>query len=342
MNEKGCILVSGGLGYIGSHTVVALLEQGYEVVIVDNLSNSRRDILRLIKRLTGTEPAFYEVDCADRTAMAKVFDDVFAIDGIIHFAAHKAVGESVQKPLLYYRNNIDALLTLLEFAQTLGIPNFVFSSSATVYGAPDQLPVTEDMPVAAPQSPYGATKIFAEQILQSVATAFPEFRCLALRYFNPIGAHPSGFLGELPQGIPNNLLPYITQAAIGVLKELTIFGSDYPTPDGTPLRDYFHVCDLARAHVLALEFLEQGRSAKNMEYVNVGAGRGVSVLEIVETFERVTGQKVPYRIGARRAGDVPAIWADTAKAHRLLAWEPEFTLEDALRDAWRWEQTLRS
>lgn len=342
MNEKGCILVSGGLGYIGSHTVVALLEQGYEVVIVDNLSNSRRDILRLIKRLTGTEPAFYEVDCADRTAMAKVFDDVFTIDGIIHFAAHKAVGESVQKPLRYYRNNLDALLTLLEFAQTLGILNFVFSSSATVYGAPEQLPVTEDIPVAAPQSPYGATKIFAEEILQSVATAFPEFHCLALRYFNPIGAHPSGFLGELPQGIPNNLLPYITQAAIGVLKELTIFGSDYPTPDGTPLRDYFHVCDLARAHVLALEFLEQGCSAKNMEYVNVGAGRGVSVLEIVETFERVTAQKVPYRIGARRAGDVPAIWADTAKAHRLLAWEPEFTLEDALRDAWRWEQTLRS
>ena len=342
MNEKGCILVSGGLGYIGSHTVVALLEQGYEVVIVDKLSNSRRDVLRLIKRLTGTEPTFYEVDCADRTAMAKVFDDVFAIDGIIHFAAHKAVGESVQKPLLYYRNNIDALLTLLEFAQTLGIPNFVFSSSATVYGAPDQLPVTEDMPVAAPQSPYGATKIFAEQILQSVANAFPEFRCLALRYFNPIGAHPSGFLGELPQGIPNNLLPYITQAVSGVLQELTIFGSDYPTPDGTALRDYFHVCDLARAHVLALEFLEQGRSAKNMEYVNVGAGHGVSVLEIVQTFERVTGQKVPYRIGARRAGDVPAIWADTAKAHRLLGWEPEFTLEDALRDAWRWEQTLRT
>ena len=204
------------------------------------------------------------------------------------------------------------------------------------------MPVTEDIPVAAPQSPYGATKIFAEEILQSVANAFPEFRCLALRYFNPIGAHPSGFLGELPQGIPNNLLPYITQAVSGVLQELTIFGSDYPTPDGTALRDYFHVCDLARAHVLALEFLEQGRSAKNMEYVNVGAGRGVSVLEIVETFERVTGQKVPYRIGARRAGDVPAIWADTAKAHRLLGWEPEFTLEDALRDAWRWEQTLRS
>lgn len=341
MNEKGCILVTGGLGYIGSHTVVALQERGYEVVIVDNLANSRTDVLRLIKRLTGTEPQFYQADCTNREEMARVFDDVFTIDGIIHFAAHKAVGESVTHPLKYYRNNMDGLLTLLEFAQAFGIQNFVFSSSATVYGAPTALPVTEQTPLAEPASPYGATKLFAEQILQSVANAYKEFRCLALRYFNPIGAHPSGFLGEFPQGVPNNLLPYITQTVSGVLRELTIYGSDYPTPDGTPLRDYFHVCDLARAHVLALEYLERTEDNVGLQFVNIGAGRGVSVLEIVETFERVTGKHVPYRIGARRQGDVPEVWADIKKAWRLLGWKPEFTLEDALRDAWKWEQTIR-
>ena len=341
MDEKGCILVTGGLGYIGSHTVVALQQQGYEVVVVDNLSNSRPEVLRLIKRISGVEPQFFQADCANREELGRVFDEVFTIDGIIHFAAHKAVGESVRQPLKYYRNNLDGLLTVLEMAQTFGIANFVFSSSATVYGEPTQLPVTEATPRAVPTSPYGATKIMAEEILQSVATAYKEFRCLALRYFNPIGAHPSGFLGEFPQGVPNNLLPYITQTACGVLPELTIFGSDYPTPDGTPLRDYFHVCDLARAHVLALEFLERTQREENMDFVNIGAGRGISVLEIVDTFERVTGRHVQYRLGARRPGDVAEVWADTSKAWRLLGWRPEFSLEDALRDAWRWEERLR-
>lgn len=341
MNEKGCILVTGGLGYIGSHTVVALQERGYEVVIVDNLANSRTDVLRLIKRLTGTEPQFYQADCTNCEEMARVFDDVFTIDGIIHFAAHKAVGESVTHPLKYYRNNMDGLLTLLEFAQAFGIQNFVFSSSATVYGAPTALPVTEQTPLAEPASPYGATKLFAEQILQSVANAYKEFRCLSLRYFNPIGAHPSGLLGEFPQGVPNNLLPYITQTVSGVLRELTVYGSDYPTPDGTPLRDYLHVCDLARAHVLALEYLERTQDEVGLQFVNIGAGRGVSVLEIIETFEQVTGKHVPYRMGPRRSGDVAEIWADIKKAWRLLGWKPEYSLEDALRDAWKWEQTIR-
>lgn len=341
MNEKGCILVTGGLGYIGSHTVVALQERGYEVVVVDNLSNSRLDVLRLIKRLSGTEPQFYQADCTNREEIARVFDDVFTIDGIIHFAAHKAVGESVEKPLKYYRNNIDGLLTILEFAQAFGIQNFVFSSSATVYGTASTFPVTEQTPLSAPTSPYGATKLFAEQILQSVANAYKEFRCLSLRYFNPIGAHPSGLLGEFPQGVPNNLLPYITQTVSGVLRELTVYGSDYPTPDGTPLRDYLHVCDLARAHVLALEYLERTQDEVGLQFVNIGAGRGVSVLEIIETFEQVTGKHVPYRIGPRRSGDVAEIWADIKKAWRLLGWKPEYSLEDALRDAWKWEQTIR-
>lgn len=341
MEEKGCILVTGGLGYIGSHTVVALQEKGYEVVVVDNLSNARIEVLQLIKRISGIEPQFYQADCADRAAIAHVFDDLFTIDGIIHFAAYGVEEELVENPLKIYRNNVDSLLTILEFAQAFGIPNFVLSSSASVYPVSTASPITELSPIALPHSSVGLTKVFAEQLLQSVACTYKEFRCVALRYYYPIGAHPSGFLGEFPPRIPQHIMHEILPIACYHNAELTIHGSDYPTPDGTQQWDFFHVCDLARAHVLALEYLERTQDEVGIQYVNVGAGRGTSVLELIENFEAITGKHIPYRIDAKRIGEAAELWLDTKKAWRLLGWKPEYDLVDTLRDAWKWEERIR-
>lgn len=335
------ILITGGLGYIGSHTALQLIAQGYAPVIVDNLCNTDPATLDRIEAISGVRPPLYAVDCRDISAMENLFREHPNLGGVIHFAALKAVGESVENPLVYYRNNLDSLLTLLELSIRFGVPRFVFSSSATVYGQPTELPVNEESPLCPPQSPYGATKLMAEQILTDVVRAHRGVRVVALRYFNPIGAHPSGRLGELPRGVPNNLLPYITQTARGVREQLQIFGSDYNTPDGTALRDYFHVMDLARAHTLSLDFMKgETAGGGRVQFINVGAGRPVSVLEIVQGFERVNGVKVPYRLAARRAGDVEAVWADTTLAERTLGWKPNYTLEDALHHAWLWEQHL--
>lgn len=334
------ILVTGGLGYIGSHTVVSLIEQGYKPVIVDNLANTSRNVLDRITRITGEEVPYYEIDCANLTALREVFKQHHAISGAIHFAALKAVGESVEKPIDYYENNLGSLLTLLRCMVEFKTPYLVFSSSATVYGQPAKLPATEESPLQPPESPYGATKSIAELIIRDAVHAYPTLRTLALRYFNPIGAHPSGLLGELPQGVPNNLLPYVTQTAMGIRKELRIWGHDYNTPDRTALRDYFHVCDLARAHVLAFAAMRDGKIKEPLDFINIGAGDPVSVLEIVQTFQEVNGVKVPYILAERRAGDIEAIWADTEKAKKLLGWKPAYSLRDALLHAWSWEKHL--
>jgi len=336
------VLVTGGLGFIGSHTVVELQKKDYDVVVVDNLSNSRIDVLDGIEKITGKKPEFEQIDLREKTKVADFFKRHNDITGIIHFAASKAVGESVEKPLLYYENNIGTLVYLLQEMQKNGITNFIFSSSCTVYGQPDNLPITEEAPVKPALSPYGNTKQIGEEIIKDTSKAYPDFKAIALRYFNPIGAHPSAHIGELPIGVPQNLIPFVTQTAAGIRKELSVFGDDYPTPDGTAIRDYIHVVDLAQSHVVALERLINNRQKNNFEVFNIGTGRGSSVMEIIKTFEAVNGVKLNYKIVGRREGDVVAVWADTNLAGKELGWQSKLTMEDALRDAWKWQQKLQA
>lgn len=333
------ILVTGGMGYIGSHTTVELQAVGYEVIIVDNLSNSNREVLNGIKAISGIEPTFYEADCNDKEAMCEIYDR-HRPDGIIHFAASKAVGESVQKPLLYYRNNILSLIVQLELMKEFEVKGIVFSSSCTVYGQPEQLPVTEEAPILPATSPYGNTKQINEEIIRDTIHSGVEYRAILLRYFNPIGAHPSAEIGELPLGVPQNLIPYLTQTAAGIRKELTVFGDDYNTPDGSCIRDYIHVVDLAKAHVVAMDRLLEAKAEEPLEVFNIGTGRGASVLELIETFERATGVPVPHKIGPRREGDIEQVWADPHKANNQLGWKATSTLEEALKSAWDWQKKL--
>ncbi|MCS6794424.1 MAG: UDP-glucose 4-epimerase GalE [Raineya sp.] len=334
------ILVTGGLGFIGSHTVVALAEQGFTPIIVDNLSNSEFFIKERIEQIIGKAVKFYETDCNDLQAMEKIFQEN-ALQGIIHFAAYKAVGESVAEPLKYYENNLFSLINLLKLMQKYAVQKLVFSSSCTVYGQAEKLPVDESTPTLPAFSPYGNTKQIGEEILQDVVRSNADLQIISLRYFNPIGAHPSALIGELPRGVPNNLVPYITQTAIGKRSILNVFGNDYPTPDGTCIRDFIHVCDLAEAHVKALEFLQQ-QNGSFIDFINIGTGKGNSVLEVIKTFEQVSGKKLPYQFVPRRSGDVTAIYADVSKAEKVLGWKAKRTLADALADAWRWEQTIRT
>lgn len=336
----GLVLVTGGTGYIGSHTVVELINSGFSVVVVDNLSNSSAESIDGIERITGVRPAFVEADCADYNQMATVFATYPNIDSAIHFAALKAVGESVSKPLEYYQNNIVSLINLLALMGNQG-GNIVFSSSCTVYGQPDVLPVTEQAPYKPALSPYGNTKKIAEDILCDTVYANSKLKVIALRYFNPIGAHPSAEIGELPLGKPDNLVPFITQTAAGVREKLQVFGNDYNTPDGTALRDYFHVTDLAKAHVAALKRMLEGRSQKGFETFNVGAGNPVSVLDIIKSFEKVSGVKLNYELVGRREGDIEKVWADTTVAQRELGWKVESSLDEALLSAWKWEKKVR-
>ena len=324
------VLVAGGAGYIGSHTVVELIKAGHEAVIVDDLSNAKADVIDRIQTITGVSPAFYEMDCKDNEALRKVFTE-HKIDAIIHFAAFKAVGESVQKPLQYYRNNLDTALSLLEVMEEFGCKKFIFSSSATVYGPDNVHPYKEDMLAIQSSSPYGWTKVMIERILTDYVTAHPDFCAVLLRYFNPIGAHESGLLGDDPNGIPNNLMPYIGRVAAGQLEKLTIFGDDYPTPDGTCQRDYLHVVDLAVGHLKAIEF---AKDHEGVEAINLGTGNGISVLDLVHAFNKANDMELPYVIGPRRDGDLPAFWADATKAKELLGWEATHTLEDMCRSSW--------
>ncbi len=324
------VLVSGGVGYIGSHTVVELLHAGHNVTIVDDLSNARADVIDRIETITGKRPAFFPLDCKDGAGLRKVFSTE-QFDAVIHFAAYKAVGESVRKPLPYYRNNLDSTMTLLEVMEEFGCKKFVFSSSATVYGPCNPHPYREEMPALQSSSPYGWTKVMNERILTDYVTAHPDFCAVLLRYFNPIGAHPSGLLGDDPNGIPNNLMPYICRVAAGQLEKLTIFGGDYPTPDGTCQRDYLHVVDLAVGHLKALEYAAQH---EGVEAINLGTGNGISVLELVHAFEAANDMQLPHVIGPRREGDLPAFWADAAKAQRLLGWRATHTVEDMCHSAW--------
>ena len=340
---KQTILVTGGTGFIGSHTSVELIEAGYEVVIVDNLSNSKIEVLDGIEKITGVRPAFEQVDLCNYEAAEEVFRKYPKIEGIIHFAASKAVGESVQKPLMYYRNNIVSLLNLLELMPKYNVKGIIFSSSCTVYGQPnpENLPVTEDAPHQKATSPYGNTKEINEQIILDYIHSGADIKSIILRYFNPIGAHPSALIGELPNGVPNNLIPFVTQTAMGIRKELTIFGHDYNTPDGTCIRDYIYVVDLAKAHVAAMaRVLDQ--DADKIEYFNIGTGSGNSTKEIVETFEKATGVKVNWKYGLRREGDIEKIWGDCTKANTVLGWKADTPLGDVLATAWKWQEKLRA
>lgn len=335
------ILVTGGAGYIGSHTVVELAQAGYEPVIIDNFSNSRESVLDGLKAILDHEVRYYDVNCANADALRWVLKQEKDIAGVIHFAAFKAVGESVQKPLAYFQNNVGSLLTLLQVMPEFGIKNLVFSSSCTVYGNPDALPVTEATPTKPATSPYGRTKQMCEDIVHDVAGASSnQLRTILLRYFNPIGAHESAKIGELPLGTPNNLVPFITQTAAGIREKLTIFGNDYDTPDGTNVRDYIHVVDLARAHIVAVQRLLDKKASETVETFNVGTGHGNTVLEVVQTFEKASGQKLNYAIGPRRPGDVPAIYADATKAETVLGFKTTTSLFDSLASAWKWQQTL--
>jgi UDP-glucose 4-epimerase len=334
------ILLTGGAGYIGSHTAVELQNSDYEVVIVDNLSNSKADVIDRISRITGIRPTFIQADCTDNAAMKKIFETYPGIEGIIHFAANKAVGESVEKPLLYYRNNIDSLLTLLELMPQYGVKGIVFSSSCTVYGQPEKLPVNEQAPIQPALSPYGNTKQINEEIIRDLIHSGAPYKSIILRYFNPIGAHPSAEIGELPNGVPQNLVPFLTQAAIGIRKELSVFGNDYNTPDGSCIRDYIHVVDLAKAHVVAVNRTLKETSCEKLEYYNLGTGKGVSVLELINAFEKATGVKIPYKIVGRREGDIEQIWADPYRANEILQWKALETIEDTLRSAWKWQQKI--
>ena len=335
------ILVTGGTGYIGSHTVVELQNSGFDVVIVDNLSNSKIEVLDNIEKITGIRPQFEKFDLADEKLTDEFFRKYTDVEAVIHFAAYKAVGESVQKPLMYYRNNLNSLMNILAGMKDHGVKHMVFSSSCTVYGQPDELPVTEETPRKEAESPYGNTKAVSEDIMRDMAKVNEELNLIALRYFNPIGAHESALIGELPVGVPNNLVPYITQTAAGIREELSIFGDDYDTPDGTAIRDFINVVDLAKAHVVAINRLLDGKNKKNYEYFNVGTGEGVSVMQLVKTFIKVTGVDLKYKIVGRREGDIEKIWADTSYANKELGWKAEKTLEETLLSAWNWEKRLR-
>lgn len=339
---KRKILVTGGTGYIGSHTAVELIVDGFDVVIVDNLYNSDIAVLEGIKAITGIKPAFYNYDICDATKLSEIFTNESRIDAIIHFAAYKAVGESVKKPLDYYRNNLISLINLLDIMERHSTPVMVFSSSCTVYGQPDSLPVTEASPVKEATSPYGYTKQAGEIIIRDTMASRPDHKAISLRYFNPIGAHPTAYIGELPRGVPENLVPFITQTAIGLHDKLKVFGNDYDTPDGSCIRDYLHVVDLAKAHVVALKRLLDGNNRENYEVFNLGTGKGVSVFEAIAAFERATGVKVNYRVTDRRAGDIEKIWADPSLANRELRWKTEITLDEAMETAWRWEKKIRN
>ena len=339
MKER--ILVTGGTGYIGSHTVVELQNSGYEVVIVDNLSNSRADVVDHIEQITGIRPAFEKVDCLDYAALDGVFAKYPGIKGIIHFAASKAVGESVQKPLLYYRNNIVSLINLLELMPKHEVKGIIFSSSCTVYGQPDKLPVTEEAPIKKAESPYGNTKQINEEIIHDTIASGVPVQAILLRYFNPIGAHPTALIGELPNGVPQNLIPYLTQTAMGIREKLSVFGDDYNTPDGSCIRDYIYVVDLAKAHVTAMNRILEDKQKSKVEVFNIGTGRGLSVLELIKAFEAATGVKLNYQIVGRRAGDIEQVWADPTYANEELGWKDETPIEETLRSAWNWQLYLR-
>lgn len=332
------ILVTGGTGYIGSHTVVALQKEGFDVVIVDDLSNSQIEVLDGIEKISGIRPMFHQFNLCDENALTEFFSRHNDISAIIHFAASKAVGESVEKPLLYYRNNLFSLIFLLEAMKRLGIADIVFSSSCTVYGQPDRLPVTEQTPFKPAESPYGNTKQICEEILRDTCKVTPAINAISLRYFNPVGAHESAAIGELPLGVPANLVPFITQTAAGIRKELLVFGNDYDTPDGSAVRDYIHVTDLAEAHVVAVKRLAAKKQKSNFEFFNIGTGKGMTVLELIKTFERVNNVSLNYKIVDRRPGDVEKIYADTTFANQELGWKARLTAEDMMRSAWKWQQ----
>ena len=338
---KPRILVTGGTGYIGSHTVVELQKAGYPVVIIDNLSNSNANVVDGIERITGIRPDFVEADCTDINALRKLFNDYPGIKGIINFAASKAVGESMHKPVLYYRNNLNTLMNLLDVMAEKDVDGIVFSSSCTVYGEPDVNPVTEESPIKKATSPYGNTKQIAEDIITDVINAGAPFKSVLLRYFNPVGAHPSAEIGELPNGVPQNLVPYLTQTAMGIRKELSVFGDDYNTPDGSCIRDYIDVVDLAKAHVIAIERMLDNKSDEKIEIFNLGTGNGVSVLGLINAFEKATGVKVPYKIAPRREGDIEKVWANPARANNVLGWVADTPIEDTMRNAWAWQVKLR-
>lgn len=335
------VLVTGGLGFIGSHTVVELHNAGFEPLIVDNLSNSSIDVLDRIAAIIGYKPAFEQMDLREKVAVNQLFHKHTDINGVIHFAASKAVGESVENPLLYYENNINALVYILQELQKKQSANFIFSSSCTVYGQAEKMPITEDASVQPAMSPYGNTKQIGEEIITDVAKV-SNIKSILLRYFNPIGAHPSAEIGELPIGVPQNLVPFITQTGIGLRQELSVYGDDYPTPDGTAIRDYIHVVDLAKAHVVALQRLVENKNIEKVETFNLGTGTGSSVLEVIKTFEKVSGKKLPYKIVGRREGDITSAYANTDKANNVLGWKAQSTLEESLASAWKWEQKIRS
>lgn len=341
---KETILVTGGTGFIGSHTTVELIQNGYNVVIVDNLSNSNASVVDGIEKITGVRPEFEKVDCCDYAAMENVFEKHKGISGIIHFAASKAVGESVQKPLLYYRNNINSLINLLELMPKYGVKGIIFSSSCTVYGQPsaENLPVTEEAPMQKALSPYGNTKQVNEEIIQDYIHSGAPIKSIILRYFNPIGSHPSALIGELPNGVPMNLIPFVTQTAIGIRKELKIFGNDYNTLDGTCIRDYIDIMDLAKAHVKAMERILNENGTDPVEVFNIGTGNGLSTLQIVEGFEKATGVKLNWHYAPRREGDIEKVWANPHKANTVLGWKASVDIEDTLRSAWKWQQKLRA
>jgi UDP-glucose 4-epimerase len=338
---EGKVLVTGGTGYIGSHTAVELIQEGFQVVIIDNLSNSEIQVLDGIEKITGIRPEFYQEDLCNRQKLSDIFKKEKNIQSVVHFAAYKAVGESTEKPLMYYRNNLVSTLNLLDCMVENDVKFLVFSSSCTVYGQPDKLPVDEEAPVKEPMSTYGSTKQVAERIIADTAKAVDDLSAVSLRYFNPIGAHPTALIGEKPQGVPDNLLPFITQTAFGLRDELKIFGDDYNTPDGTAIRDYINVVDLSKAHVVAIKRLLNGKNKKSNEFFNIGTGKGNSVLEMVQSFEKVTGQKINYRIVGRRPGDTEKVYADTSLANEELGWKAETSLEDTLLSAWKWEKNYR-
>lgn len=340
MSDK--IIVTGGCGYIGSHTAIELIENGFEVLILDDLSNSSKETLNRVEKITGVMPDFVEVNLADEKQTNSVLQLHKDAKAVIHFAAHKAVGESVQKPLMYYQNNLFSLVNMLQALEQNDISNFIFSSSATVYGTPENLPITENEPTQRPFSPYGNTKKIAEEILDDVIKANPKFSAISLRYFNPIGAHQSGLIGELPSGIPNNLMPYITQTAVGIREKLMVFGDDYPTKDGTPIRDYIHVVDLAKAHVVAVKRLLNKQNETAFETFNLGTGNGYSVFEVIHTFEEVTQSKLNYEVTERRPGDVPKLYAATDLAEKKLKWKAEQGLKEMIASSWKWEQNVRN
>ncbi len=338
---KKKILVTGGTGYIGSHTAAELVEEGFEVILVDDLSNSEAGVADRIGKITGTVPRLYIFDLCNRKKLDHFFKRNKDISAIIHFAAYKAVGESVNKPLEYYRNNLVSLINLLEEMKQWSVPSMVFSSSCTVYGQPEKLPVTEDAPVQPAISPYGNTKQIGEEIIRDTVFARRNIKAISLRYFNPVGAHPSALIGELPRGVPENLVPFITQTALGIRDELKVFGNDYDTPDGSCIRDYLHVVDLAKAHVVAVKRLIENKNKKDYEVFNLGTGKGVSVFEAIASFERVSGIKLKYKITGRRAGDIEQIWADPSYANKELGWKTTSSLDDAMKTAWEWEKAIR-